>query len=439
MMKRRILNFLLVGLLLCSAAVLPIHADGKSVYLSDYLLENPDRIISYEGWKILTDSNGEAVPGLNTNCDGKPIKLKGSNYDKGIGTHSSEAGDSQLTINVEGLDYEYFTALVGMSDEIFEQEVERNSAGFIVSVDGVVCQSTELLKYDSDPVEISVQIKGAKELTLALDAGETRYSDIAIWANAKLSDDKAVDKTTAAAPTVTPPPIGENMTYLSDYLADFTKMIDYTGYPLLEKDGRYIPGIDTSYDGSQIRIAGTTYAKGVGMHSGDQSGETILEIDIKDSGYTLFTATIGMNDYEWAQEVERNTAIFIVEVDNKVLYESDIMYYDSVPQEISINIAGASKLTLCLDPNKTPYSDSALWANAMLIKDSAVTRAPVSTPTAAKATATPQAGVPSVKPSSEVLKVSSGFPTVWIIVIVCAAVVIAAGIAVIIIIRKKKK
>ena len=457
----------LAGLAFCLAITLMVscfslttaHADNKSVYLSDLLIEQPNRILAYDGWEILKNSDGVPVPGLNTDCVGDPIKLKGKYYAKGIGTHSSEDAEqlSYLEIDIKELGYEYFTALVGMADQSFSQEVERNMAGFIVEVDGVVEQQTDILTYLSDPVEISVSIKNASTLVLRLDPGVTRFSDLAIWANAKLSNESAVDKTTASAPAATPtiaptpgptaPPIEENMMYLSDYLKnDLSKMLEYTGYEEIQEGGVYVPGFDTQYDGTGIKIDGVPYAKGIGMHSNDSlDKETVLSINIKDSGYTLFTATIGMNDYEWQQEVERNVAKFSVMVDDETVYTSDVMKFDSKPQDISINIAGASELKLVIEPNETTYSDSALWGNALLIKDASVTPAPSSaTPEAtskpttkptATAKATPVAK-PSAKPSGGG---DSGLSTPALIAIIAAGVVVVGGVVFIVIYLRKKK
>lgn len=448
---------LAIALMVSCFSIMNAKADNKSVYLSDLLIEQPNRIKNYDGWEILKNSDGVPFPGLNTDCNGDPIKLKGNYYAKGIGTHSSENAEqlSSLEIDIQGLGYEYFTALVGMADQSFSQDVERNMAGFIIEVDGVVEKQTDVLTYQSDPIEVSVSVKNASTLVLRLDPGVTRFSDIAIWANAKLSNESAVDKTTTSAPAATPtiaptpgptaPPIEENMMYLSDYLKnDLSKMLEYTGYENLQEGGVYVPGFDTQYDGTGMQIGGVPYAKGIGMHSNDSlDKETVLSIDIKDSGYSLFTATIGMNDHEWPQEVERNVAIFSVMVDDETVYTSDVMKFDSKPQEISINIAGASELKLVIEPNETTYSDSALWGNALLVKDASVTAAPSSaTPAATSkptikptATKTSTAAKPSVKPSDD----GSGLSTSALIAIIAAGVVVVGGIVFIVIYLRKKK
>lgn len=443
--KRMILTALcIVTALLCSyLGTLTVSAANESVYLSDYLIQNPDKMTEYSGWLILKDSNGKAIPGLNKLCNGKPLKMLSKYYEKGIGTHSSEEGPSQLVINIEGLGYEYFTALVGMADEEFMQEVERNVAGFIVKVDGKEVKSTDPLTYTSQPVEISVPIKDAKTLTLALNPNLTNYSDLAVWANAKLSNDSKVDQTSSDEPIVpTLPPMDTQKVYLSDYLRnDLSKMKQYTGYTQITVDEEPVPGFDTAYDGTAITIYNKTYDKGIGMHVNETEGEeTILEINIKGKDFVKFTATIGMNDYEWPQDVERNVAKFIVEVDGKIVYTSEVMKYDSKPQDISIDITNASTLSLRLDPNETTYSDSALWANAMLVRSDSYV-APTPTPTATQktgVTATP--GIATAKSSSTPAPVeSTGLSTTWIIVIIVATVVVVGGIVTFAVISKKKR
>ena len=180
------------------------------------------------------------------------------------------------------------------------------------------------------------------------------------------------------------------------------------------------------------------------MHSNsDLDTETILEIDIKDAGFTQFTATVGMYDSNWPQEVERNVAGFIVLVDGKQVYSSDLMYYDTKPEEISVSLAGASTLTLQLDPNLTPYSDNAIWANALLIKGTSVaTPTPVPTQEAtATTTATATAKVMPTKTAAPTQKVSGegGLSTTWIVIIIVAAVVVAGVVIAVILILKKRK
>ena len=450
--KRRYVLFvfcLAAVLLLNTFSMLSITAEGESVFVSDLLLEQPERMTEYTGWKIIQDGQGGYLPGLNTDCNGNPIKLKGKYYAKGVGTHSAEEGLSYLEIDLKDLNYEYFTAIVGMADEQMDQEVERNRAGFIVEVDGTEVKRTDLLMYDSDPVEISVSVKGANTLTLALDPGDMRYSDLAIWANAKLSNDPAVDKTASDAPIETenkptPPPIEDNMIFLSDYLKnDSSKLLQYTGYDPVNEESPS-PGLDTAYDGEMLKMYGILYAKGIGMHSNsDLDTETILEIDIKDAGFTQFTATVGMYDSNWPQEVERNVAGFIVLVDGKQVYSSDLMYYDTKPEEISVSLAGASTLTLQHDPNLTPYSDNAIWANALLIKGTSVatpTPAPTQEATATT-TATATAKVMPTKTAAPTQKVSGegGLSTTWIVIIIVAAVVVAGIVIAVILILKKRK
>ena len=235
--------------------------------------------------------------------------------------------------------------------------------------------------------------------------------------------------------------------YVSDYLVNNPdKLLSYVGHDPRDPENP-MPGFDTAFDGEPICIAGETYAKGIGMHSYELSAgeETGLEIDIEGAGYTLFTATIGMNDYPWAQEVESNTAAFYVLVDEEVVYESDVMTYDAEPQQISINIAGASTLKLCVDPNETTYSDSALWGNALLINDPSVTpSAPTATPTPAS-TPTPSSTAEKTDAAvSTPTKVTVETPeqkTDLFPIIVCsiAAVAVAAVVIIVIVAKKKKK
>ena len=98
-------------------------------------------------------------------------------------------------------------------------------------------------------------------------------------------------------------------------------------------------------------------------------------------------------------------------------------------------------MTLQLDPNFTPHSDSAIWANALLISGTSVAT-PTPAPTQeATATAKATAKVTPTKNAAPTQKVSgeSGLSTTWIVIIVAAAVVVVGVVIAVILVQKKRK
>ncbi|MFQ5730395.1 MAG: NPCBM/NEW2 domain-containing protein [Planctomycetaceae bacterium] len=102
---------------------------------------------------------------------GKPLRLGGRTYEKGLGVHSR----SRLTFAADGK-YETFTATIGLDDA----SGRKGDCLFVVTADG-----RELLrkrmKGRDQPVVVKVNIRGMKRVSLVVEPG--RNLDIADHAN----------------------------------------------------------------------------------------------------------------------------------------------------------------------------------------------------------------------------------------------------------------
>ena len=120
------------------------------------------------------------VPGAGKSVDGNPLTLGGTVYPHGIGTHAN----SRLLIDLKGVAVK-FEALAGVDDE---KKGSAASVTFQVFVDGKKKTETKILRGGNAPVPISVDLTGAKRLTLVVtDGGDGIDSDHADWGGALLT------------------------------------------------------------------------------------------------------------------------------------------------------------------------------------------------------------------------------------------------------------
>ena len=117
-------------------------------------------------------SNGELAAN-----DGKPIKLRGHRYQKGLGVHSP----SEIRVNLGGK-CSRFMATVGIDDEV----APHGSVSFEVLADGTSLLATGELTGTSAPQPLTVNVTGKRELTLIVRGGTDAYYDHADWANARV-------------------------------------------------------------------------------------------------------------------------------------------------------------------------------------------------------------------------------------------------------------
>lgn len=129
---------------------------------------------------------------------------------------------------------------------------------------------------------------------------------------------------------------------ISTYRIDYGNMLglDTTTYPLWPA---YLPA-------QPIKINGETYAKGVGVPPGD----LLVMLDGRCEG---FEADVGV------QTGSTGTALFVVIVDDKELFNSGLMTEKDEAKRVKVSLAGGQQMTL-----RSSGSAKLDWADAKLIR-----------------------------------------------------------------------
>lgn len=155
--------------------------------------------------------------------------------------------------------------------------------------------------------------------------------------------------TPTATPTPTPastPTTAPGTVYLSDL-----NWASWSGYQEPRKD--------TNRGGGPIILNGVTYAKGIGTHA---ASEIIYNFA---GSYSRFLSDVGVDD---AKDGYPASIVFQVWADGVKVYDSGIMYYNTVTKSIDLNITGVNQLKLIVtDAGDGISNDHADWANARLI------------------------------------------------------------------------
>ena len=110
--------------------------------------------------------------------DANPLMLNGKTYPHGIGTHAR----SEINIDLKGVATR-FIAMAGVDDE----KEGKGSVEFLVRLDGKTVARSGILKGKQAPHLFSVDLTGAKKLTLRVTDGDDGIdSDHADWGGAML-------------------------------------------------------------------------------------------------------------------------------------------------------------------------------------------------------------------------------------------------------------
>lgn len=128
------------------------------------------------------------------------------------------------------------------------------------------------------------------------------------------------------------------------------------------KSERFDPQKELSVEGNTITIQNgeipTYYPRGIGVHANSEIAFRFLP-----NGYRYFVAEVGID-----KEVPANnpsSAIFIVESDGTVMYESPVMRAGMAPRYVRVCIEGRKSLTLKVtDAGDGNEGDHADWAMA---------------------------------------------------------------------------
>ncbi len=133
-------------------------------------------------------SNGENGAG-----DGTTLKIRGTSFSKGIGTHANSTIIYRLNNN-----FGRFISSIGIDDEVASAS-QGATVIFKVYKDNQLTYTSTTLNKNSSIVKINLDVAGVNELKLEVnDAGDNNFADHADWANARLH---CVDTQAPSAPT----------------------------------------------------------------------------------------------------------------------------------------------------------------------------------------------------------------------------------------------
>lgn len=119
------------------------------------------------------------------------------------------------------------------------------------------------------------------------------------------------------------------------------------------------PGVDRSFDGKPMTIAGQAFSHGFGTHASSE-----LHIALKE-GSTRFIAQVGVDDGGKSRKDQKGSVEFIIEGDGRVLWCSPRMLGGMPAQSVDLDLTGVKMLALRVtDGFDGEAHDSADWAEA---------------------------------------------------------------------------
>jgi glucose/arabinose dehydrogenase len=187
----------------------------------------------------------------------------------------------------------------------------------------------------------SANLDPSSTYTALVKGGASGAKDVA---GNPLAADVSWTFTTAA----TPPPTGET------YLSDLTWSSMTNGWGPAEKDRAN--GESGTGDGAALRIDGTTYAKGLGVHAAS-------DIRYAVSNCTSFRGTVGIDD----ETGGFGSVVFEVYAGATKVYDSGVMFANTPAKLVDVSIAGATQLRLVVTHGPDdPTNDHADWALARI-------------------------------------------------------------------------
>ncbi|MBI2302596.1 MAG: NPCBM/NEW2 domain-containing protein [Armatimonadetes bacterium] len=144
------------------------HVERPVVHIDGIYLDTLDWLEATTGWGTVH---------RNVSVMGTPMAMAGRVFHRGIGTHAN----SRIVYDLPA-GFDSFAATIGC-----DQEVWANSIVFVVEGDGKKLYRSPLLRRDTEPVDISLPIRGVKRLTLIVeDGGDGNAADHGNWAEARL-------------------------------------------------------------------------------------------------------------------------------------------------------------------------------------------------------------------------------------------------------------
>ena len=287
----------------------------------------------------------EDVSGFGTNqrdlaSSGKPLTIRGTVYDKGIGTHAP----SRVTVWT-GEQCTVFRAVVGTDDGVGRPQ--ESSASFQVLGDGKILAETPVLRSTSAPYELVVDVAGVDRLTLVTtDGGDGKNNDHTDWGDAMVWCGDAEGPTPPAEPA--------GLTG-SPFVSDLTWTGESNGYGPIERDQSN--GEAARGDGRTLTIDGQTFAKGIGMHATGQLSTWLGRT------CTRFDAVVGIDD-----EVSQSGSVrFEVWGDGQLLQQTAVVTSEDGAVPLSVDVSDVRRLTLrAHEATNGKNYDHADWGDARL-------------------------------------------------------------------------
>jgi hypothetical protein len=271
-----------------------------------------------------------------------------------------------------------FDAVVGVDDEV----VVDGSVAFTVAQGTTTLFRSGVRRFDSPNLSISVPVVAGRELRLLVsDGGNGTSNDHADWADARF---------TCTAPVVSPSPAPTPTTAPSSarHVSDLVPVSQTNGWGPVEKDRSN--GEQGAGDGRTLVLDGTSFAKGLGVHSTSDVRYTVP------TGCTRFDAVVGVDD----EVVVDGSVTFSVQQGTTVLHDSGVRRFDSPNQSVSVPVVAGRELRLLVsDGGNGTSNDHADWADARFTCAAPVAgTSPAPTPTTSPTTAPSPA--PSVTPTT---------------------------------------
>lgn len=293
-------------------------------YLSDLAWSQ-----AINGWGPVERDRSNGETGAS---DGNAIRLNGVQYAKGLGVHAN----SDVRFGLGGA-CSTFQADIGVDDETGD----GGSVQFRVFGDGALLYTSAVLTGTTPTATVNVDVTGRHELRLVVaDAGDGNGLDHADWANARLR--------CGGIPYATP-------LQQTSYLSDLNWISVTNGWGAVERDRSN--GEAGTGDGNPMRLNGTTYAKGLGVHA-------LSDVRFALGGVcTTFQADVGID-----QEVgTAGSVVFEVWVDGTLVRKAGILRGAKGIDSLKVDISARNELRLVVtnagDGNGSDHAD---WANARI-------------------------------------------------------------------------
>ena len=128
-------------------------------------------------------STGWGSVAVRRSVEGNPLSLRGTDHERGIGTHTDSS--FELAVTGEALS---FDAVVGVDAEVGDDGTPRGSVRFAVLADGITVAESPVMRSDSKPHVLHADLRGAKFVELIADStGDNIDFDHADWCDARFT------------------------------------------------------------------------------------------------------------------------------------------------------------------------------------------------------------------------------------------------------------